>query len=82
MLRKPKHWTYEYAEAFQDRSVVEAYRHRPPYPTEVFDILVGLINTELQCPGLSWKLVAVSATSHDISSTMSSGLIQSTVPCR
>src|SRR5690242_20093443 len=35
-----------YAEAFRDKSVVEAYRHRPPYPAEVFDILLGLIYTE------------------------------------
>ena len=35
-----------YAEAFQDKSVVAAYRHRPPYPAEVFDILSGLIHSE------------------------------------
>jgi SAM-dependent methyltransferase len=35
-----------YAEAFQDWSVAEAYRHRPPYPAEVFDILAGLVNGE------------------------------------
>jgi|SRR5579884_156765 SAM-dependent methyltransferase len=43
MLHKPEQWASEYAEPFQDRSVVEAYRHRPPYPAEVFDILVELI---------------------------------------
>ncbi len=35
-----------HAEAFKDRSVVEAYRYRPPYPAETFDILTGLINGE------------------------------------
>jgi trans-aconitate methyltransferase len=32
-----------YAEAFQDQSVVEAYRHRPPYPASTFDILTHLL---------------------------------------
>ncbi len=50
MLHKPKHWSSEYAEAFQDRSVVGAYRHRPPYPPEVFTILTGLINGEPESP--------------------------------
>ena len=35
-----------YATAFQDKSVVEAYRHRPPYPAETFDILTRLLNKE------------------------------------
>lgn len=43
MIPKPKHLGLEYAEQFKDRSVVEAYRHRPPYPREVFEILSGLI---------------------------------------
>lgn len=32
-----------YAAAFQDQSVAEAYRHRPPYPAETFDILTRLL---------------------------------------
>ncbi len=44
MVQKPKQFAPAYAEPFQDRGVVEAYRHRPPYPAEVFDILVGLID--------------------------------------
>lgn len=43
MIQKPKFFATEYAEVFQDASVVEAYRFRPSYPAEVFDILVGLI---------------------------------------
>ncbi len=35
----------EYAEAFQDQSVVEAYRHRPPYPASTFDILTDLLSS-------------------------------------
>src|SRR5260370_41319221 len=35
-----------YAAAFQDQSVVEAYRHRPPYPAETFDILTRLLSHE------------------------------------
>lgn len=43
MIPKPKHLGPEYAAQFQDRSVVAAYRHRPPYPAEVFAILARLI---------------------------------------
>src|SRR5262249_55186769 len=43
---KPDHLGPEYAAQFGDPSVVAAYRHRPPYPAEVFDILVGLIADE------------------------------------
>ena len=43
MLPKPKHLGPEYAAQFADRSVVAAYRHRPPYPAEVFEVLAGLI---------------------------------------
>src|SRR5271169_5897777 len=46
MQPKPEHFSDSYAEAFKDRQVVEVYRHRPPYPDEVFDILAGLITTE------------------------------------
>ncbi len=46
MIQKPKQFTTEHAEAFKDLGVVEAYRHRPPYPPEVFNILAGLINGE------------------------------------
>jgi SAM-dependent methyltransferase len=43
MLPKPTHLGPEYAAQFQDQSVVEAYRYRPPYPAETFSILAGLI---------------------------------------
>ncbi|MHB8598064.1 MAG: class I SAM-dependent methyltransferase [Ktedonobacteraceae bacterium] len=46
MIQKPKHLLPEYGKQFQDRSIVEAYHHRPPYPAEVFDILAGLIHGE------------------------------------
>lgn len=32
-----------YADTFKDRRVVDAYRHRPPYPDEVFAILASLL---------------------------------------
>jgi SAM-dependent methyltransferase len=35
-----------YADAFKERRVVNAYRHRPPYPDEVFAILAGLLTDE------------------------------------
>ena len=43
MIQKPPHFAPEYAEAFQDLGVVDSYRYRPPYPTEVFAILAGLV---------------------------------------
>jgi len=50
MLHKPEQWASEYAKPFQDCSVVEAYRYRPPYPPEVFEILAGLIKAGPQSP--------------------------------
>src|SRR5258708_26001413 len=46
MIQKPTYLASENAEPFQDKSVVQAYHHRPPYPAEVFDILAGLISAE------------------------------------
>lgn len=43
MIRKPALYGPVNAASFQERDVAGAYRHRPPYPAEVFDILVGLI---------------------------------------
>ena len=46
MLQKPEHLAPRYGEQFKDLSIVDAYRHRPPYPAEVFAILTELINGE------------------------------------
>ena len=46
MQPKPEHFGSSYAEAFKDRQVVDAYRFRPPYPDEVFEILADLITDE------------------------------------
>lgn len=46
MLQKPKHFSSEYAEQFKYEGVVEAYRFRPPYSAEAFDILADLIQGE------------------------------------
>ena len=43
MHPKPAHLAPKYGEQFKDFSMVEAYKHRPLYPNEVFDILNGLI---------------------------------------
>lgn len=40
---KPRHLERDYAEQFKDRSVVESYAARPPYPDESFDILDELL---------------------------------------
>lgn len=46
MIQKPEYLASKYGKQFQDRSIVEAYHHRPPYPAEIFDILAGLIQSE------------------------------------
>ncbi len=46
MLPKPEHLAPEYGAQFKDRSIVETYQHRPPYPVEVFDILNDLITEQ------------------------------------
>lgn len=43
MSAKPIHLGPEYGAQFGDRSVVAAFRYRPPYPDEAFDILEELI---------------------------------------
>lgn len=43
MQPKPTSLGPKYASAFQDASVVAAYPARPPYPADVFDILLGLM---------------------------------------
>ena len=42
-MQKPKHLDIEYASQFKDRSIVDAYHHRPAYPAEVFTILTNLM---------------------------------------
>jgi predicted TPR repeat methyltransferase len=46
MIPKPKHLGPEFGAQFKDESVVKAYRYRPPYPDELFDILANLIYSE------------------------------------
>jgi trans-aconitate methyltransferase len=46
MQSKPERFSVHYAESFKDQQVVNAYRYRPPYPDEVFDLLVGLCKDE------------------------------------
>lgn len=43
---KPAFLGPEFASAFQDASVVQAYPYRPPYPESLFALLVGLIAGE------------------------------------
>src|SRR5438309_1253245 len=43
MQSKPRYLWPDYASQFKDRSIVEAYRHRAPYPPETFSILHELI---------------------------------------
>jgi ubiquinone/menaquinone biosynthesis C-methylase UbiE len=43
MTSRPAHLTKENASRFQDRSVVDAYHLRLPYPPEIFDILTDLV---------------------------------------
>jgi SAM-dependent methyltransferase len=46
MAPKPAHLTAANAARFQDRSVVDLYHLRLPYPPEAFDILLDLITDE------------------------------------
>lgn len=43
MMQRPANFSPEYASAFAERSVVEAYQHRPEYPSQVFEVLRDLI---------------------------------------
>jgi SAM-dependent methyltransferase len=43
MQPKPDFYSRQYASAFQEISVADAYRHRPEYPQEAIDTLVGLV---------------------------------------
>ncbi len=43
---KPKGLGPEYGGQFRDKSVADAYPTRPPYPPELFDILMGLVLDE------------------------------------
>jgi SAM-dependent methyltransferase len=44
VIQKPQKFWPQYAEPFKDRSVVQAYEYRPPYPAQVFEILLGLLD--------------------------------------
>jgi len=46
MRPKPAHLAPEYGEQFKDYSMVEAYKYRPPYPDEIFEILDTLITEQ------------------------------------
>lgn len=43
MFEKPRHLRPEFADRFKDPDVAEAYRSRPPYPVETFQLLAHLI---------------------------------------
>jgi ubiquinone/menaquinone biosynthesis C-methylase UbiE len=42
-MQKPAHLSPKYGAQFSDESIVSAYRFRPPYPAEVFEILERLM---------------------------------------
>lgn len=45
-MQKPEQYAADLADTFKASSVVEAYRHRPPYPAEIFTILKSLLKGE------------------------------------
>ena len=51
MEPKPKGWGERYAAVFRERSVVEHYGLRPPYPCETFDVLASLAGRGASEPG-------------------------------
>jgi ubiquinone/menaquinone biosynthesis C-methylase UbiE len=42
-MNKPQHLSLPYAEQFKERSIVQAYSHRPPIPDTLFEVLLQLI---------------------------------------
>lgn len=46
MIAKPKQWSRQYAQVFQDWSVAEAYQYRPGYSPETWGILIDLIPSD------------------------------------
>jgi SAM-dependent methyltransferase len=44
MFQKPDYFASKHAEVFQHHSIAEAYQHRPPYSSEVFDTLADLMH--------------------------------------
>ena len=44
MFQKPDYFAPKHAEVFQHRSIAEAYQYRPPYSSEVFDTLAGIMH--------------------------------------
>ena len=46
---KPQHLAAEYAAQFGDEEVAAAYRHRPPYPPQVFALLEPLLGPHPRC---------------------------------
>lgn len=46
MITKPKHLETMYAEQFKDKSIVNAYHNRPPYPDELFPFLAEMTKGE------------------------------------
>ena len=43
---RPRQFWDDYASLFKNRSLAEAYELRPPYPNELYEILVGLLGGE------------------------------------
>lgn len=43
---RPRQFWDDHASLFKNRSLAEAYRFRPPYPDELYGILVGLLGDE------------------------------------
>lgn len=41
MIGRPKHLSEQYASQYKDKCMAEVYDKRPPYPDQVFDILLN-----------------------------------------
>jgi SAM-dependent methyltransferase len=48
MMERPACFGQQYASAFQEPSVADAYAFRPPYPAAVFDLLTSLVPSTSQ----------------------------------
>ncbi|MEM7111542.1 MAG: methyltransferase domain-containing protein [Chloroflexota bacterium] len=82
MIPKPKHLGPKYGEQFKDASIVAAYKHRPLYPAETFDILDELIVDEprrvldIGCGSGSVARYLIDRVDHIDAVDISSGMIE------
>ena len=56
-MERPAGFGQQYASAFQEPSVADAYAFRPPYPPAVFNVLTRLLPTTPQLLTRRWAAI-------------------------